>query len=317
MQCKSLMKTTLYYILFSALFSFGSNSYAGCNESIKGLIQSLTPQQLESLKSIPVKWFDHYSTEEIGELIVKRHHQINEAKTKSLNTKSGFNYNSKKIKIALSLRENDLFGVLDDKQFLNMHQTRSTNGDSILSQRIGVENRLSKLEFGDEEADKVKKSTLEKMKELRPKSAYLFLGKWDEYKELGETKVRRQYGDIFAVLKNETKKRALFTLHDSLAASKAYSFNIRPRKPKAATPDMMGDYTAYFEAQIFGKLTLDDVDHWLYDVSDMSSKEIKELIDTEGTSLNRLLKAGIPVYKAKYVNFNGRNEVTKGSKIVF
>ena len=72
----------------------------------------------------------------------------------------------------------------------------------------------------------------------------------------------------------------------------------------------MGDYSAYYEALIFGKLELSDVDYWLVNYS---PEEIQEdLTDNGDTVLMRLLKTGKKVYQAKRVNINGRSEFEKG-----
>lgn len=309
-------KVQLHVALF-ALFIVNVSAFAGCKELLNKFIKETSSTQKSRPAEIPLDWYQDHSSETIGELIVKRVHQENELSEKSLNVKDGFNYRSKGVKMALAIRDSQLQDVLRNGAFLNMHQTGRTNGESLISQRVGQENKLTMLDFGDDVETKSSEEISKKIKEVRPKSAYLFLGDIEDSPYLGETNVRMQYGDVFAVLKNHIKDRALFTQHDSLASPRAYSFDIRPETPLPATRDMMGDYSAYYESLVFGRVGTDDVDYWLYDVSDMPRSELNELKNSEGTTLHKLLKAGMNVYKAKYVNYNGRREVVKGAKIKF
>ncbi len=269
------------------------------------------------LPSLPLKTLQKYSSVDIGMLIIRRHYLGQEALVKEMNLKNGFDYKSKKIKIALAATEDDIFSILKTGEFLNYHQVKKTNGESLLSQRRGVENRLIGINYGDENiAENVtNQKNIALIQEIRPKSAYLFLGDLPQYPDLGATRIRSQYGNIFAVMKNEVKDRAVFTTHDSLAANTAYTFNARPKEPLRATPDGHGDYSSYFEAQIYGRLTLDDVDYWMVDLDGLTPSEIKELKESSGTSLSKLLTTGIPVYKARAVSYGKRREVTKGTKI--
>lgn len=311
------MNSYKLHISLFALFALNLSAFAGsgCKDLFNDFIKETKVSKKSRSSKIPLDWYKDYSSETIGELIAKRLHRESEFQNESLNVKDGFDYRAKGVKMALAIRDNDLREVLNEGVFLNMHQTGRTNGESLISQRVAQENQLSTLELGDDSQAEIAKDISAKIKEVRPKSAYLFLGDIKESKYLGETNVRMQYGDVFAVLKNHIKDRSLFTQHDSLASGKAYSFDIKPEAPLPATPDMMGDYSAYYEALVFGRLGTDDVDYWLYDVSDMGKAEMRELIESEGTTLHKLLKAGMKVYKAKHVNNNGRREVVKGAKI--
>lgn len=295
------------FFYFFLLFAISSQAYSKtCLKLFSDIPEINQAKNIStSTQRLSKKMLEENSTEHLARLLIKRHKKLFEEGEAYLNAKSGVNYMNKKVKLALAIRDQELFKLLESeqKEFLNYHQTQTTNGYSESSSRRKIEDRHLSLELGNSD----------KANELRPKSSYLFLGKQFENQDLGHTNIRQSYGDMFAVMKNEVKERSLFALHDSLAAFPLYSFAIKPEKPLAATKDLLGDYSAYFEALIYGRLQLKDVDYWLVNYT---KQELKEVLDPNlDTALMYLLRSGQKVYLAKPLEINGRRELTKGSLI--
>ena len=288
------MTLALFFLAFSAL---GTEEI--CPEAIKpNTAKSITTRA----KRLTPKIIRDNSTRHIGELIAQRHHRLFEIEDEALMTSAGFDYMSKDVKIAMAIGDQELFTMLrsEDPRFLNIHDTNQTNGHSTPRQRTEVEDRLLHLELGDNP-------------EIRPKSAYLFLGDKLGDLDLGQTNVRAGYGEYFAVAKNQVKRRSLFARHDSFAASRLYSFNIKPETPLSATPDMHMQYSAYFEALVFGRFSQPDIDYWMVL---MDNEEIREVLgENLDTTLMRLLKTSARVYQGKRINYNGRTEIKRGRKL--
>lgn len=100
-----------------------------------------------------------------------------------------------------------------------------------------------------------------------------------------------QYGNIIAVFKDKVKSRSTITCGDSLdirykelekriltpyLRSKKHSCFYYSKRPKV--------FLEYWEAQIWGKLTLDDVSHFIVDCSEftpLTDAEMRSLVSTK------------------------------------
>ncbi|HEX4046983.1 MAG TPA: hypothetical protein VH309_04075 [Elusimicrobiota bacterium] len=169
------------------------------------------------------------------------------------------------------------FDAIASQGFLNQHQTRTTGGQHRESDRFEAEQELAmlRLPFGA------------KGRELLPKYAVL-----DAKNDgLGTYRLPTQYGSVAVVFKKEVSARATWTYADSLDYSRktgrfdaggagnpvlARTFLYERKK---GDRDRCGNYC---EAQIWGKLTLDDVDYVMIKSSEPVPRAVAE--------------RGIPVY---------------------
>lgn len=170
-----------------------------------------------------------------------------------------------------------LFGAIARDGFLNQHQTRTTGGQHRESDRFEAEQELAmlRLPFGA------------KGRELLPKYAVLDVKRTG----LGTYRLPTQYGSVAVVFKKEVAARATWTYADSLDYSrKTGRFDAggadNPVLARtflyARKKDDRNRCGNYCEAQIWGKLTLDDVDYVMIKSSEPVPPAVAE--------------RGIPVY---------------------
>jgi hypothetical protein len=170
-----------------------------------------------------------------------------------------------------------LFDAIERDGFLNQHQTGTTGGQHRESDRFEAEQELAMLRLPFDANGR----------ELLPKYAILDVKKAG----LGTYRLPTQYGGVAVVFKKEVAARATWTYADSLDYSrKAGRFDAGG----AANPVLAKTFLYrrkredgnrcgnYCEAQIWGKLSLDDVAYAM-------------VADSEPVP-GALARAGIPVY---------------------
>ena len=107
------------------------------------------------------------------------------------------------------------------------------------------------------------------------------------FPQMGLTMIHGGYGDVFAKLKDEVKKRSTWTSGDSLGQADTPE-SIHTFFLKTSNVISVPDHS-YFEAQIWGELCLEDVDYMLVGCHDP--------IDPE--RLEALRKTKIPIYSCR------------------
>lgn len=170
-----------------------------------------------------------------------------------------------------------LFDSIARDGFLNQHQTGTTGGQHRESDRFEAEQELAMLRLPFDA----------KGRELLPKYAILDVKK----RGLGTYRLPTRYGGVAVVFKKEAAARATWTYDDSLDYSrKAGRFDAGG----AANPVLAKTFSYerkkedrnrcgnYCEAQIWGKLTLEDVEYAM----------VRESEPVPGA----LARAGIPIY---------------------
>ncbi|MDG0816480.1 hypothetical protein [Bdellovibrio svalbardensis] len=196
----------------------------------------------------------------------------------------------KKSELLIIFRSEHLEPILREG-FLNIHDTQvSSLGyplflEELPRQRAKHEDALLGLKI--ERSYKLKPGN--PINKIRPKYALLQL---TDSVELGKWQTSgSMYGDIIAVLKPETKRRATWTYADTLANKKLRpsSFN-----RKSIQPQTSGSNQCYLEAQIWGELDIKDVSHFLVDAATMSNQTLELLKST-----------GLPIYqRTRVVEYN-------------
>ena len=182
-------------------------------------------------------------------------------------------YNDSKIILAFQMK---YFPLIKKNGFLNQFQVNhSINMDRKNRQKVEDELSGTKL--------KRYKSLKDPYNYLRPKYAYLTLDKESGYKATGGIHINSNYGQIYAKFKDEVKDRSTFTGGDSLYMIGAKKGSARSFR---ATQSDTTDVYQYWEAQVWGELTLDDVDYVLVNcksstgfIEKVSPEEIQEIKD--------------------------------------
>jgi hypothetical protein len=125
------------------------------------------------------------------------------------------------------------------------------------------------------------------------------------------------YGNVIAVFKDEVKNRTTFTPVDSLNGNyglddrigagrvQAYTFKYRSNTPLPKTPDPTDDRLDYWEAQVWGKLSVRDVSYFL--VSCPGDEAIAD------DAFESLKSTGVPIYQCEFVDDHSHFE--KGNQI--
>jgi hypothetical protein len=145
------------------------------------------------------------------------------------------------------------FPSVVQRGFLNQHQTGSSGGILSPDYRWKIENEL----IGFRLARKYERSSAATHAVL-PKYAYVFL---DRPRKGDEGFLPEDYGDVYFKLKDSVKDRATFTTGDS------FDLRLRRRRVDAHTFSFRSvnrltkDPRDYWEGQIWGELTLGDVDY--------------------------------------------------------
>lgn len=292
----------------------------GLNQTFKKPTRIIPDDQIElsvKEKSLPSKFFQEYTPTEIANSIIPRM-----AKRAPIAKRGGWSPIDD-AEIVLFFHAQNFERILKSG-FLNMHQTGITSGDSTPSHRGQIEELLLGLQIEAEgyghfaraalaqelaksdpsfDIGKRKKffrnqSKLSPFNRFRPKSAYLIVPNLDI--NVGDVVFKNHYGEIGALFKGSIKKRSTWTPTDSLIAhpSQFYLFTDSKVKSKARST-IWARY--YFEAQIWGDLSLEDVEAWAIPAH-----------WSEDTEIYRMLhKTKLPIRRYK-VELDNRNP--KGSQ---
>lgn len=175
----------------------------------------------------------------------------------------------------------------------NLYQTKKTAGWNRPQARALVENSMLNVDLPIN-ADN-------KLTALRPKYGFLnILNPAIKFNERMYSSLN-SYGSVGAVLKNEVKKRSLWSIGDSFASD---MFN-NPEVPRKVQLSQFGTFNrktipkevkfneAYVETQILGEIKIEDIDHFI--IKDI---EVEDVFRTEEIK-SYFKKLNIPVYVAE------------------
>lgn len=188
--------------------------------------------------------------------------------------------NKSKIILAFNIK---YLPLIKQNGFLNQFQVdHSVNMDR--KHRMLVEDQIIE--------SKLKRSGSKNAKEhyLRPKYAFLTLDldandkSYQEFNGQFGIHITSDYGQIYAKIKDDVKERSTFTAGDSLYIFGSKTGDARTFKSTQTTPK--GAYY-YWEAQIWGELSLSDVDYVLVNcknergsIEKVSAEEVQQLKDS-------------------------------------
>jgi hypothetical protein len=181
------------------------------------------------------------------------------------------------VLMRVSVRDVDVLDRLDRYGFLTQYETGSSNGMSNLGARYTTEvNSLGanaeRLPLG-----------------LFPRYGYLNLV--GRPGNLSETPLR-QYGNVIFTFKPDVQRRSTFHVGDSLFARESFS----PLTDARALAEASKNNPRFFEAQIWGPLSLDDVNGVLLDgdVDRQVLERLTQLANRYGFSVYRTTDAIVP-----------------------
>lgn len=189
--------------------------------------------------------------------------------------------------LLMRVPESAMMEIFNDGEFYNQHQSETARG---MPRSVKGEASMLGLPEG---------TTAEGL----PKYGYMG----------GDTEATNMYGAIKLTFKDEVKKRSTFTIGDSLMTDPLPSKMTEPRwqsvQTSSAGIDPLTDYheslmngdLEYMEAQIYGKLTPDDIesvevldeDYW-EDEDPLTGMPLVENIGQMGAVLDELTKRKIP-----------------------
>lgn len=226
---------------------------------------------------------DRYDSKSIAESLVLR--KIRHDGSLSEDGKYDF---GRDTEIHLYFDSNNINGI-KKLGFLNIFQMaeRNRKNNRPLSTipgyvaRAKIESRAAGIDFTITDDGPYEK----KLGAIRPKSAALFIPWNDNFGVLHSGLAG--YGDVVAVLKNDVKKRALWTNGDSLEMLRdpkisVHTFNFKSNTPSSAY--------GYYEALIFGEI----------DASDVQEFRVPQHFDSQ--KLENLKQFGLPIYEYKEID---------------
>ncbi len=231
---------------------------------------------------------DGAPTRDVGESVVQRLNRHWRKKEESPDCRLG-----KDVYPLLAFNAEHLDSIVK-KGFLNFHQTHNGNGcTSCESQRYTTEARL--INADDDDVRNISPTVL-------PKYAYAVS---NTNKNILAARVAAFYGEVFARFKSDVLKRTTITEEDSLNLGAVG----RPLTSCLDKPWTGGAHN-YYEAQIWGELTVQDVDILIVDCPDLG-------LGSE--SVIRVLKEhhlNIPVYNC-VLDREGDRRVPMPKKLLY
>ncbi len=240
--------------------------------------------------------FKKYSQRELGRAIFDR---VRARETRTDAPQSGYYDFWKDSKIMMVTGGRALPSILQTGKFRNRHQNDHALETPIWT-TYGAESEMAGLKFPDNENGWA----------LLPKYAYLAV---DFTKpNMWRTRIDTMYGNIVAVFKDSIKDQVTFSPGNSWVIRR----DIHSLAYKTAVPFPEPDYeTSYgvhrewghhWEAQIWGEVTLHDVDYFLINCP--------RFVKINRTALDNLIKTKKPIHLC--INDLQNSEMNKGPRIV-
>lgn len=195
-----------------------------------------------------------------------------------------------------------------DRGFLNQFQTGTSQGILTSVGRKKAEEKLSGVIFPNDN------TIQEIVNQVRPKYAYVFFEKQDSH--IAQNYVDYKYGKIFAKLKDHIKNRTTFSNDDSLDAARGIFKSIKAYDYKHSTlynseENLTLKRGSFYEAQIWGPLSYDDVEYLVVDC-------FKENSVADATiAILKERKSKVPLYQCIFQQNENRDHfvIRRGQKL--
>jgi hypothetical protein len=269
----------------------GSGILSSVNTAlIGGTLYHLVPEilQLRDGQTVPSDDYKKYSSDLIAASLVERMHDWDERAANV--AQPSFDYQSGTL-LQMKFNDNEVTSILKSG-FLNQHQIGHSDGLYSPARRAQVEDSLIGVHLESQYQPGVENP----VNGVRPKYSFLAFDNDPDGQHYAH--FSRDYGNIVAVFKDEIKDRTTFTPVDSLVSVehlgsvKSYTTAYRSAQPiKKIT--IAKDFGDYWEAQIWGQLSVGDVSYFL--VNCPGDQPVA------ASSLATLEKTNIPVYQCAFV----------------
>lgn len=252
--------------------------------------------------TVPPSVFSKYSARVIAASLVERFHERNEAHGAA---RPAYDY-MRDTMIQMRFKQ-EYIGSIITRGFLNQHITGTTQGYKGGETRAQVEDDLIGVHL-----ESTYQGGNDAVNTVRPKYAFLAFPADDSDGDYA-SQFLSAYGSVIAVFKSSVKSRATFTSADSLNRDTDDSISLTPGairahsffdRPAAAVPRFAGDDN-YWEAQIWGPLTIQDVAYFLVNCDG------EEAITDENLTLLKTTK--IPVFNC--VIADDKSHFAKGDPV--
>lgn len=265
---------------------------------IDGTLYHLIPEimSLPDNATVPADVYTKYSPDLIAASLVARLHNADESKDNAEHPV--YDYKADTM-IQMKFNASNIGPIKKTDGFLNQHQIDHSDGDLEPGRRAEIENTLIRMRLESNYKTGIKNP----VNDVRPKYSFLTFQKDTNGQQRGH--FSRQYGNVVAVFKDEIKDRATFTAVDSLDGDMdsngnivygrvaAHTFDYRSTQRLNKIPDPNQDGGDYWEAQMWGNVSLHDVNYFLIDCPGDAP--------VQAASLTQLKATGIPIYKCEFV----------------
>ena len=276
-ECRSFVDSYFYYKnennekcnFYEIVFDDGKPEVLISYENINGL--NLIEELSNTVKGaiIPYELYEEYSSEDIATSLVLSKHLQHEPKGVK-DYKYDF-LNDTTITMAF---DSKWISAIIRKGYLNQHRSGQSNGALTKSRRATLEDSMIGARLEDSY-----NSIGQKVHNVRPKYAFLNLTK--QTAKTGFNEFLGQYGNVYAVFSKNVKVRSTFTAGDSLNIGAGFDEN---HTFFYKSDSHIKHTNHYFEAQVWGELTIKNVEYFLINcshVSNISSEQIKALQATK------------------------------------
>ena len=204
-------------------------------------------------------------------------------KIEAKSPKDDFNYKNDSV-ITLSFHQDHIENIIKTKKFLNRFQmTQHKMNNVYLQKRMDLEDEMIQLKLNFE----IYKEYKNRINNIRPKYAFILNNNTYHYPK---SRISFEYGNVFAVFKENIKERSTFTIGDSAEFNlgkyaKTFSYN-------GKINHFYNTDNNYWEAQIWGPLELEDVSYFLVNCP-FTPK-------TNRANILKLIKSNIQVYTCDF-----------------
>lgn len=282
---------------------------------IDGMLYKIIPEvlALKSGEAIPEKIIKEKDSRLVAASIIARLSKsegINS--TDTLENSYDF-YHDSEIQMAFNDKN---FESIRKGCFRNQFQTNSTNGADAREHRQIAENKLADIVI-DGNSDVLEEPS-DISHHLRPKYAFFVPTKAMET-EAGH-QYAENYGNIYAVMKDEVKDRSTFTPQDSLVLG----IEGEVLGKKADYKKIRKNRYGYWETQVWGDVCFKDVSHFIINCSSQQTFGMGYAMASSGPKENslsteviaKMKETGIPVYQCKKETKGVNTVYTKGDELL-
>lgn len=273
----------------SAVISSDSKPTAIIEEQAYYLIPEIL--DMRDRETVPSEIYIKYDSRLIAASLVYRLHESREQQDNAFAPETDF-----KTRTVIQMRfPPELISSIAQKGFLNQHQLEHARGDVRRLGRAQTEDRMIGVRLENDYVESFENP----VNFVRPKYAFLGFDR-DANGEQHSAMENSRYGGAVAVFKDDVKNRATFAPQDTLGTSgrSTRTFNYRSTERLALVD-------SFWEAQIWGKLTLSDVAYLLIDCPNEPK--------TPDTMLNSIKATGLPIYKCEYAK--DHSHIERGKRI--